>query len=530
MRTNIEFKATGGELFKQLFVGFLLCSITLGIYYPWFLVSLQRMIMQRTTVRSGDEELRLDYTATGGQLFKHMFLGYLFTIWTFGIYLPWFVMRMIRFQQEHTVAIGASRSYRFHTELTGGELFKTLIGGYLLTGITFGIYMPWFLVKLVRTLVEATELHSDQERLGTIRFTLTGGELFKTFIVGYLLTAITLGIYGFWFQVKMLKLFANSTEISVRGRAYRGDFTGTGGEAFKVNFLGYLLTMITFGVYSFWYMANLLRFQLGNTRFVPAEELDGEGEALLMPARVSSMLGDAHEAAPARALAAPKSGAFAGELAAGRAVPVVAGRAIGPGPSGVEMPSYAAAELEDPVVPADPYGAGAASASASADDDVPVYTAPRALVQAVHAAPRAPVHSAPRAPVQSDVHSVNRAPMQSDVHSVPRAPMQSDVPVYSAPAPVAARAPATELVRAQRPAPIAPSSVPARRAVSAPVDAENDRRAAWAQAFLPARTATAPSEPEFAATLADQNPLALEVAEVWTDRAVARAPGQNPIN
>src|SRR5262245_43104397 len=99
MRTHIEFKATGGELFKKLFVGFLLCSITFGIYYPWFLVLLQKMIMQKTTIRNDEEELQLDHTATGGQLFKNMFLGYLFTMWTFGIYLPWFAMRMIRFQQ-----------------------------------------------------------------------------------------------------------------------------------------------------------------------------------------------------------------------------------------------------------------------------------------------------------------------------------------------------------------------------------------------------------------------------------------------
>lgn len=528
MRTNIEFKATGGELFKQLFVGFLLCSITLGIYYPWFLVSLQRMIMQRTTVRSGNEELRLDYTATGGQLFKNMFLGYLFTIWTFGIYLPWFVMRMIRFQQEHTIAIGSTRNYRFHTELTGGELFKTLIGGYLLTGITFGIYMPWFLVKLMRTLVEATELHADEERLGTIRFTLTGGELFKTFIVGYLLTMVTMGIYGFWFQVKMLKLFANSTEISVRGRAYRGDFTGTGGEAFKVNFLGYLLTMVTFGIYSFWYMANLLRFQLGNTRFVPAEELGGGGEEVVMPARVSSVLGDSYDAAPA--LPAPRSGAFAQqELAAGgRAIPVVAGRAIA---ARSELPAYASAELEDPVVPG--YAAAGAPsvpvapAYSAGADDVPVYTAPRSLAQ------ETPVYSAPRSLAhEAHAHSAVEAP----VHSAPRAPVQEDVPVYTAPrAPSsysAPRAPATEPVRAAlRPGPVVQSSVPARRApiAAAPAEVAGDRRAAWARAFLPARQENAATT-EFASTLADQNPLALEVAEVWTDRAVARAPGQNPIN
>lgn len=285
MRTNIEFKATGGELFKQLFVGFLLCSVTFGIYYPWFLVSLHRLVLNRTTVRVGDQELRLDFTGTGGELFKHMFLSYLFTMWTFGIYMPWAIVRLLKFQQEHTVAVGVDRTYRFQTELTGGQLFKTLIGGYLLTGITFGIYAPWFLANLMRTILEASSLRSEHEHVGSVRFTLTGGELFKRFIVGYLLTMVTFGVYMFWFQVKMLRLFMNSTEITAGGRAYRGDFTGTGGEAFKVNFLGYLLTMVTFGIYSFWYMANLLRFQFSNTRFLPAEELESELAAGVAPVR-----------------------------------------------------------------------------------------------------------------------------------------------------------------------------------------------------------------------------------------------------
>src|SRR5258708_1981601 len=99
METKFEFKGTGGELFKQLFVGMLLTSITFGIYFPWFLVAMHKMILEKTTVRVGDRVLRLTFKGTGGQLFKHIFLGYMFTMWTFGIYLPWLIVRLLKFQQ-----------------------------------------------------------------------------------------------------------------------------------------------------------------------------------------------------------------------------------------------------------------------------------------------------------------------------------------------------------------------------------------------------------------------------------------------
>jgi uncharacterized membrane protein YjgN (DUF898 family) len=285
MRTTVEFKATGGQLFKELFVGMLLTSITFGIYYPWFLVSLQKLIARSTTLHAGDEELRVEYTATGGALFKQLFLGYLFTMWTFGIYLPWFFVRMIRFQQQHTIAVGADRTYRFNTELTGEKLFGAIIGPSLLSFVTFGVYLPWLWVTAVRTIVEASELYADDQPIGRTRFTLTGGALFGQFIGGYLLTLVTMGIYGFWFQVQMWRLFANALEIRIGDRPVRGEFTGTGGELFKISFVGYLLTMITFGVYGFWLIAHLLRFQLSNLRFVPAEELiDGASFARIEPA------------------------------------------------------------------------------------------------------------------------------------------------------------------------------------------------------------------------------------------------------
>lgn len=271
MQTKFEFKATGGELFKSLVGGLLLTGVTMGLYYPWFLVRFQKLLLERTDLEVGEQRLRLTNTATGGALFKELIIVYLLSMVTFGIYLPWGLVRLQRFQQEHTIAEGEGVIYRLRTHLTGGELFKAGFVAYLLTMITFGIYAPWMMVKMLSLFVGRTQLEENGQPIGAFSFRSTGGELFKTFIVGYLLTMITLGIYGFWFQVKLTQFFARGTELTIAERRFRADYQGQGLELLKIGLLGYWLTMMTLGIYGFWFLAKLLRYQAAHFSFAPVE-------------------------------------------------------------------------------------------------------------------------------------------------------------------------------------------------------------------------------------------------------------------
>lgn len=270
MQTRFEFRGTGGELFKGLLKGWLLTAITLGIYLPWFLVGLLKLVTSKMKVRIGDRELDVTYGASGGALFQRGLVGYLLSVITLGIYVPWFMVDLMKFHQEHLSAVQSDgRSFRLRSSLTGGELFKTFLVNYLLTVVTLGIYAPWMICNLQRVVLGATTICEKDQVVGTIAYRGQGGELFQTFLVGYLLTVITLGIYGFWFQVKLLAYFQRGTEITVDGVTYAGNYDATGGESFKINFVGYLLTMLSFGIYLFWYLADLLRFQLAHTSFAP---------------------------------------------------------------------------------------------------------------------------------------------------------------------------------------------------------------------------------------------------------------------
>lgn len=264
-----NFSGSGGELFVTYLVGGLLTSITFGIYAPWFYCKLTNYIASNMTLgptRRG--ELRLEFSGTGGELFVTYLLGGFLSMITLGIYLPWFICKLIKFFANNTVATAPDGTrYRPSFEATGGELFVQLLVGYLLTLITVGIYFPWFLCKLNKLILSRMSVLENEQPVGSFDFEGTGGDLFVTYLVGALLTSITLGIYMPWFMVKIMRFTAEGTRVSYQGRMFAGSFHGTGGEFFVTYLVGALLTSITLGIYAPWFMVKLWQFQFNNHEF-----------------------------------------------------------------------------------------------------------------------------------------------------------------------------------------------------------------------------------------------------------------------
>ena len=205
MRPN--FQGTGGELFVTYLVGMLLTSITFGIYMAWFQCKLVNFMLSNMTLgptRRGD--LRLEFTGKGGELFVTLLVGNLLTAITFGIYMSWYVVKLIKFFNNNTTATAQDGTrYRLNFEGTGGELFVTFLVGGLLTSITFGIYFSWFICKLRKVMYQRTSILENEQPVGNLDFEGKGGALFMTMFVGMLLTMITFTIYRFWFEVKLAK-------------------------------------------------------------------------------------------------------------------------------------------------------------------------------------------------------------------------------------------------------------------------------------------------------------------------------------
>jgi uncharacterized membrane protein YjgN (DUF898 family) len=265
--SRASYSGTGEEMFGQLIVGFLLTAITLGIYSPWFLCRLYRYLYSKTTFGpTARGNVRFEFTGTGGDFFVTFLVGLLLTSITWGIYGFWFLNNMIRFFADNSVGVTDDGTrYQLKYQGTGGQLFRTLFVGGLLTVITIGIYAPWFICKLQKTITSQMQILENGQPAGNMDFVGTGGDLFAPYMIGGILINLTLGIYIPWFQVRMNQFMLGHTRWTIHGQVYRGEYTGTGGQLLGKLFLGGLLTLITAGIYYFWFLTNLIKYQTDNT-------------------------------------------------------------------------------------------------------------------------------------------------------------------------------------------------------------------------------------------------------------------------
>ena len=97
---------------------------------------------------------------------------------------------------------------------TGLGILWRVILGTLLTIITLGLYYPWLMNGLVKYACSHVEVNDPQG--GTqpnIRFTGSGLGLLLRFIAWYLLTYLTLGIFGPWAVNGMFRYAVENIEI-----------------------------------------------------------------------------------------------------------------------------------------------------------------------------------------------------------------------------------------------------------------------------------------------------------------------------
>jgi uncharacterized membrane protein YjgN (DUF898 family) len=103
----------------------------------------------------------LQESATGVKFSGGVLAIFLFTLWflpfmaiTLGIAFPWIICIVMRWICNHTTKDGK----RFRFKGTGGGLFGRFIVWWLLTIITFGIYSYWSTRNQIRWVVENIEI------------------------------------------------------------------------------------------------------------------------------------------------------------------------------------------------------------------------------------------------------------------------------------------------------------------------------------------------------------------------------------
>lgn len=142
------------ELLILFFKNIGLTIVTLGIYGPWMAVNMHRYVESNSRIGS----VKVQFDGEGGDFFGLHLKGYFLTIFTLGIYAPWYVTSIHKFYIEHTSLEQDGQSYRFKTNITGGDFFILSIVNALIVIFTLGIGYSWVRVRLMRFYIENLEL------------------------------------------------------------------------------------------------------------------------------------------------------------------------------------------------------------------------------------------------------------------------------------------------------------------------------------------------------------------------------------
>jgi uncharacterized membrane protein YjgN (DUF898 family) len=342
---QFSFEGEGGELFGVYLVGLVLSIVTLSVYYPWFRAATLRYLYEKTEFMGS----RFSFIGSG----QEMFVGYIkFLIIigvVFGSYyggilvtqsgdfslggvltmiggLGFIVLRplavhgALRFRLSRTVWRGIHAGYVGKL----GELFGLVIGGGLLTGITFGVYYPTFMTNLYGYVIRNL-------RFGSLRAKFTGtveqfwgffrplyvapfigipflvisvalasgagpGAALAGFIIFCVFAALIIGMFVFYFRFQsgLYNWLVERTQVvnEADGKSYElvADFNP--GSVFQLQLVNTLLLGITLGLAFPWIIARNLSFFFENVSvdgsFEPdsiqqtqAPEADATGEGLL---------------------------------------------------------------------------------------------------------------------------------------------------------------------------------------------------------------------------------------------------------
>lgn len=279
---RLSFHGSAGGLFGIQAVNVLLTLLTLGIYYFW----------GKTRVRAyllGESELdgdRLAYHGTGRELLSGFLRGMaivfvpvaLLTIvpqvygfpeavksalammlYLLGLLLVPLAMVGAR---RYRLSRSSWRGIRFSFRGSAREFVGIFVVGTILTTLTLGIYYPVFVTRRQAFMVSHSYFGS-----GSFDFDGRGRELMAPFLLMVLLFLPTLGLSWFWFSARRTRYFTGHTRFG----ATRFHSTVTGGRLAWLTISNVLAIVLTLGLAWPWTVVRGVRFTF---RYLTVEGLD----------------------------------------------------------------------------------------------------------------------------------------------------------------------------------------------------------------------------------------------------------------
>src|SRR5262245_60627098 len=270
-RRRPTFHGTGGTLFGIHVVNVLLTIVTLGIYYSCGKTRIRRYVFGERAF-AGD---RFAYHGTA----KELILGFVKAFLVF--FVPIVILTVVRdvldvapaikgaaaisisllFLMFIPVAMVGARRYRLSRTSWRGirfsfrgraiEFVKIFVRGSFLTGLTFGLYYPFFATR--RQAFMISNSYFGDERFG---FDGRGRELFGPFLLAILLTLPTLGLSWVWFAARRRRFFWDHTSFG--DARFRSSVTGL--ALFGLWVVNAVLLIVTLGLAWPWVRTRNIRF------------------------------------------------------------------------------------------------------------------------------------------------------------------------------------------------------------------------------------------------------------------------------
>ncbi|MDH5764047.1 MAG: YjgN family protein [Nitrospinota bacterium] len=182
----IGFHGTGGGLFKIMLINWVLTILTLGIYYFWGKTKVRRYLCEQSSF-AGD---RFYYHGTGGELFKGaVIFGFILTLLNLGI-----------------MAIGSAWGPQ-------AEIAAQIGSSYIIVVLLPVIMVGAFRYRLSRTAWRGIRLSFRGMRKSALWL----------YVKGYLLTALTLGLYWPYFTARKQQFWRSNAYFGNQSFKYEGD-------------------------------------------------------------------------------------------------------------------------------------------------------------------------------------------------------------------------------------------------------------------------------------------------------------------
>lgn len=145
------------ELIILFIKNFLLTMITFGFYLSWAEVNMSKYIIGKL----GLGNVKASFNGNGSELFMIRLIGTILTVFTLGIYSFWFTKNIYEFYVRNTFLHQNEEMVSLNSRFTAGGIFKLQIINLLLIIFTFGLAIPWVVIRSINFFIENIEVGNN---------------------------------------------------------------------------------------------------------------------------------------------------------------------------------------------------------------------------------------------------------------------------------------------------------------------------------------------------------------------------------